>query len=94
MKIFIGRYWLGFCSGKRKSYDFSYRVIYQNERYDDWLPRLAKIKQVLVNYQEDLVSYHKKQLSISEAEKMPKGTISSAADGNYLETLNLSSSGL
>lgn len=68
-------------------------MIYQNERYDDWLPRLAKIKQVLVNYEEDLVNYHKKNLSEAEAAKMPKGTISSAADGNYLETLNLSSSG-
>ena len=71
---------------------FFLSVIYQNERYDDWLPRLAKIKQVLVNYQEDLVTYHKKQLP--KTDKMPKGTISCAADGNYLETLNLSSSGL
>ena len=68
-------------------------VIYQNERYDDWLPRLAKIKQVLVNYKEDLVNYHKKQLPKAEADKMPNGVISCAADGNFLETLNLSSSG-
>ena len=68
-------------------------MIYQNERYDDWLPRLAKIKQVLVNYKEDLVTYHKKQLPKAEADKMPVGRISCAADGNYLETLNLSSSG-
>ena len=67
-------------------------MIYQNERYDDWTPRLAKIKQVLVNYKEDLVAYHKKQLPKEEADKMPNGTISSAAYGNYLETLNLSSS--
>lgn len=67
-------------------------MIYQNERYDDWLPRLAKIKQVLVNYKEDLVTYHKKQLPKAEADKMPVGKISCAADGNYLETLNLSSS--
>ncbi|CAF3911665.1 unnamed protein product [Adineta steineri] len=73
-------------------YEDFYRVIYQNERYDDWTPRLAKIKQVLVNYKDDLVNYHKKQLSKSEADKMPNGTISSAADGNYLETLNLSAS--
>lgn len=69
-------------------------MIYQNERYDDWLPRLAKIKQVLVNYKEDLLTYHKKQLPPSEAAKMPDGVISCAADGNFLETLNLSSSGL
>ena len=69
-------------------------MIYQNERYDDWLPRLAKIKKVLVNYKEELLTYHKKQLSKSEADKMPDGTISCAADGNFLETLNLSSSGL
>lgn len=70
-----------------------FRVIYQNERYDDWLPRLAKIKQVLVNYKEDLINYHQKHLSKEEAEKMPKGTISWAAEGNFLETLNLSSTG-
>jgi hypothetical protein len=75
-------------------YSNSHSVIYQNERYDDWLPRLAKIKQVLVNYKEDLVTYHKKKLPKHEAEKMPNGTISCAADGNFLETLNLSSSGM
>jgi hypothetical protein len=74
-------------------YEDFYRVIYQNERYDDWLPRLAKIKQVLVNYKEDLVTYHKKQLTKADADKMPIGRIASAADGNFLETLNLSSSG-
>ncbi len=73
---------------------FVFSVIYQNERYDDWLPRLGKIKQVLVNYKEDLLTYHKKQLPKTEANKMPNGTISCAADGNFLETLNLSSSGL
>jgi len=77
---------------RKRFYEDFYRVIYQNERYDDWLPRLAKIKQVLVNYKEDLVTYHKKQLPKEEAEKMPNGTISCAADGNFLETLNLSSS--
>lgn len=69
-------------------------MIYQNERYDDWLSRLARIKNVLVNYKEELLTYHKKQLSKIEADKMPNGTISCAADGNFLETLNLSSSGL
>ncbi|UJR27809.1 hypothetical protein I4U23_009078 [Adineta vaga] len=73
-------------------YEDFYRVIYQNERYDDWTPRLAKIKQVLINYKEDLVNYHKKQLPKAEADRMPNGTISTAADGNYLETLNLSAS--
>ncbi len=68
-----------------------FSVIYQNERYDDWLPRLGKIKKVLVNYKEELLTYHKKQL---QGAKMPNGTISCAADGNFLETLNLSSSGL
>lgn len=68
-------------------------MIYQNERYDDWLPRLAKIKQVLVNYKEDLITYHKKRLPKQEADRMPNATISSAADGNFLETLNLSASG-
>ena len=68
-------------------------MIYQNERYDDWLPRLAKIKQVLVNYKEDLINYHKKRLPKEEADRMPNATISSAADGNFLETLNLSASG-
>ena len=37
---------------------------------------------------------HKKQLPKDEAEKMPEGEISCAADGNFLETLNLSLSGL
>ncbi|CAF3237234.1 unnamed protein product [Rotaria sp. Silwood2] len=73
-------------------YEDFYRVIYQNERYDDWLPRLGKMKQVIINYKEDLVNYHKKHLTKAEADKMPNGTISCASDGNFLETLNLSSS--
>ncbi|CAF1097604.1 unnamed protein product [Rotaria sordida] len=73
-------------------YEDFYRVIYQNERYDDWSPRLAKIKQVLVNYKEELLTYHKRKLPKVEADKMPNGIISCAADGNFLETLNLSSS--
>lgn len=93
MKIFIGKKTNFYVLFFLKTF-FSRSVIYQNERYDDWLPRLAKIKQVLVNYKEDLVTYHKKQLPKHEADKMPKGTISCAADGNFLETLNLSSSGL
>ncbi len=79
---------------KEKNIRFGFSVIYQNERYDDWLPRLAKIKQVLVNYKEELLTYHKKKLPKIEADKMPNGTISCAADGNFLETLNLSLSGL
>ncbi|CAM4745809.1 unnamed protein product [Rotaria magnacalcarata] len=71
-------------------YEDFYCVIYQNERYDDWLPRLAKIKRVIISYREDLVNYHRQHLSKAEAEKMPKGTISPACDGNFLETLNLS----
>ncbi len=93
MKISIGINWLFFFDQKKKNNFWFFSVIYQNERYDDWLPRLAKIKQVLVNYKEDILTYHKKQLSKIEADKMPNGTISCAADGNYLETLNLSSSG-
>ncbi|CAF1097333.1 unnamed protein product [Rotaria sp. Silwood1] len=73
-------------------YEDFYRVIYQNERYDDWLPRLGKIKQVIINYKEDLINYHKNHLPKAEAAKMPNGTISCASDGNFLETLNLSSS--
>ncbi|CAF1152502.1 unnamed protein product [Rotaria sordida] len=73
-------------------YEDFYRVIYQNERYDDWLPRLGKIKQVIINYKEDLLNYHKKHLPKAEGDKMPNGTISCACDGNFLETLNLSSS--
>lgn len=68
-------------------------MIYQNERYDDWLPRLAKIKQVLVTYKEDLITYHKRQLPEDQADQMPNCRISSAADGNFLETLNLAASG-
>lgn len=72
----------------------SYRVIYQNERYDDWLPRIAKLRQALVQFKDEILNYHQHHLSPSEAAKMPKGSVSFAADGNFLETLNLSSSGM
>ncbi|CAF5220407.1 unnamed protein product, partial [Rotaria magnacalcarata] len=67
-------------------------VIYQNERYDDWSSRLATIKKVLINYKEELLTYHKKKLPKNKADEFPRGFISGAADGNFLETLNLSSS--
>lgn len=73
---------------------FYFSVIYQNERYDDWVLRLAKIKEVIISYKDDLVNYHRRQLSPAEASQMPKATITNACDGNFLETLNLSSSGL
>ncbi|CAF3777058.1 unnamed protein product [Rotaria magnacalcarata] len=73
-------------------YEDFYRVIYQNERYDDWSSRLATIKKVLINYKEELLTYHKKKLPKNKADEFPRGFISGAADGNFLETLNLSSS--
>ncbi|CAF1417177.1 unnamed protein product, partial [Didymodactylos carnosus] len=64
-------------------------VIYQNERYDDWLPKLIRIKQVIVEYKDYVLNYHRRRL---KDDKVPKATISCAAEGNFLETLNLSSS--
>jgi hypothetical protein len=74
---------------KNRFYEDFYRVIYQNERFEDWTPTLIILKRLIKEYRDYILNYHKRQFGTSL--KMPAGLLSSAAEGNFLETLILSS---
>jgi DEP domain-containing protein 5 len=90
------------CAGIKKDhkgrfYEDFYRVVYQNERYEDWTPTLVLIKRLIKEYRNYVLNYHKNLLATSDVYSgqevnMPSAGLSSAAEGNFLETLNLSSS--
>lgn len=70
-----------------KYYEDFYRVAVQNEKYEDWGSTLIFLRHLFVGYQASLMSLHQKQ---NPGIKVPKGQISSAAQGNFLEVLNMS----
>ncbi|XP_024945563.1 GATOR complex protein DEPDC5 isoform X2 [Cephus cinctus] len=66
-------------------YEDFYRVAVQNERYEDWSNVLVQLRKLFTDYQKIVLEYHQKP-SIP----MPKATNSTAAQGNFLEVLNMS----
>lgn len=81
---------------KNRWYEDFYRVVYQNECYEDWMTTLTILKRLIKEYRDYILNYHRRQLVQSgladPSLPMPVGRLSSAAEGNFLETLNLSSS--
>lgn len=87
---------------KGRFYEDFYRIVYQNERYEDWTPTLIILKRLIKEYRDYVLNYHRRNLSMQSASSssstlerqpsMPDGYLSSAAEGNFLETLNLASS--
>ncbi|XP_038057653.1 GATOR complex protein DEPDC5-like isoform X1 [Patiria miniata] len=73
---------------KGRTYEDFYRVIVQNERLDDWTPLLVTLKSHCIQYGQQLQS-HYIQGSPQEGRQRPSGYISNAAEGNFLEALNL-----
>ncbi|KAI3378204.1 hypothetical protein SNEBB_009563 [Seison nebaliae] len=65
---------------KRLFYQDHYYVLYENCRFDDWLPKVIDLKRHMMTYKE-----HMQQ----ELEGMPSWRISYAMEGNFLETLNI-----
>jgi hypothetical protein len=79
--------------GTPRFYEDFFRIVYQNERYEDWTPTLIILKRLIKDYRDYILNYHKRHLSsIDDTSNMPECVLSSAAEGNFLETLNLSSS--
>jgi len=66
-------------------YEDFYRVAVQNERFEDWFPTLNLLRQTFTNYKELILNYHKRP-----GVSIPKASISTAAQGNFLEVLNIS----
>uniref|UniRef100_A0A8C3A8F9 DEP domain containing 5, GATOR1 subcomplex subunit n=1 Tax=Cyclopterus lumpus TaxID=8103 RepID=A0A8C3A8F9_CYCLU len=63
-------------------YEDFYRVVAQNERRDEWTSLLVTIKKLFIQYPV--------LVRLKEADGFPPGYNSTAAQGNYLEAINLS----
>ena len=64
---------------------FVFRVAVQNERFDDWMPILTLLRRHFYDYPMTVLNHHK--------EDMPEAMNSAAAQGNFLEVLNISLNG-
>uniref|UniRef100_A0A8C5FSI2 DEP domain-containing protein n=1 Tax=Gadus morhua TaxID=8049 RepID=A0A8C5FSI2_GADMO len=63
-------------------YEDFYRVVAQNERRDEWTSLLVTIKKLFIQYPV--------LVRLEETDGFPTGQNSTAAQGNYLEAINLS----
>ncbi|XP_063239930.1 GATOR complex protein Iml1 isoform X2 [Bacillus rossius redtenbacheri] len=70
---------------KGRFYEDFYRVAVQNERYDDWCCTLVQLRRLFTDYQGTVLGYHGKQGAL-----VPRAVNSTAAQGNFLEVLNMS----
>ncbi|XP_022197522.2 GATOR complex protein Iml1 isoform X3 [Nilaparvata lugens] len=70
---------------KGRFYEDFYRVAVQNERYDDWFPVLVQLRKLFMEYQDAVLEYHSRPNIV-----IPKPVNSTAAQGNFLEVLNMS----
>lgn len=66
-------------------YEDFYRVAIQNERYDDWSAVLVQLRRLFTGYQNIVLKYHDRP-----SQKIPQAYNSTAAQGNFLEVLNIS----
>lgn len=69
---------------KGRYYEDFYRVAVQNERNDDWSTILVQLRRLFTSYQNTVLRYHDRSGSTVPA------TNSTAAQGNFLEVLNIS----
>ncbi|KAK0060072.1 DEP domain-containing protein 5 [Biomphalaria pfeifferi] len=76
-----------FIDYKGRIYEDYYRVIVQNERYEEWQSVLRQIRTLCNCYRDLVLNYHKERFP---EWKMPNASLSVAAQGNFLETLNMS----
>ena len=71
---------------KGQLYEDFYRVVVQNERFDDWTPTLFELKKIINEYRDFILSYH----DLGDKNHSVRPRISSAKEGNFLEVLNVS----
>lgn len=60
----------------------------QNERYDDWSGILVQLRRIFSEYLKIVLEYHSRP-----GITIPQATNSTAAQGNFLEVLNMSLNG-
>jgi len=61
-------------------YEDFYRVVVQNEKFDDWFPTLTLLRQTFVEYNKLVIDYHTRP-----GVSTPQARLSSASQGNFLE---------
>ena len=61
----------------------------QNERYDDWTATLIQLKKLMNDYPKKVLRCHEK-----DGLHVPQAWNSSAAQGNFLEVLNMALNGM
>ncbi|XP_060555482.1 GATOR1 complex protein DEPDC5-like, partial [Ruditapes philippinarum] len=66
-------------------YEDFYRVVVQNERYEEWTETIKQLRKIFNEYSKWVLNYH-----TLRGYKVPKAFNSAAAQGNFLETLNMS----
>ena len=71
---------------KGRFYEDFYRVAIQNERNDDWSTILVQLRRLFSSYEKTVLKFHEKPGDL----KIPAATNSTAAQGNFLEVLNIS----
>ena len=62
-----------------------FRIVVQNEKYEDWTFALIKLKTIFHEYKNTVLNFH-----AHPGVKLPRGYNSTAAEGNVLEVLNMS----
>lgn len=74
-------------------YEDFYRVAIQNERNDDWTTMLVQLRRLFTSYQATVLRYHERSGGNANGavqQRLPVATNSTAAQGNFLEVLNIS----
>ncbi|XP_060856853.1 GATOR complex protein Iml1 isoform X2 [Metopolophium dirhodum] len=77
---------------KNRFYEDFYRVVIQNERYEDWAAAsLMLLRRLYYTYKIDILNYHHKLLHDSgvSISSIPEAYLSHASQGNFLEVLNM-----
>ncbi|OQV15072.1 DEP domain-containing protein 5 [Hypsibius exemplaris] len=70
---------------KGRFYEDFYRIVIQNEKYEDWTLTLIKLKTIFHQYKDTVLNFHS-----HPGVKLPRAYNSTAAEGNVLEVLNMS----
>ncbi|KAI0221661.1 GATOR complex protein DEPDC5 [Lamellibrachia satsuma] len=76
-------------------YEDFYRVVVQNEKYEDWTDTIIKLKSLFNEYPERVLNYHKQRQHLHDDNdsgaptEVPAAHNSTAAQGNLLEVLNM-----
>lgn len=65
-------------------YEDFYRIVVQNERYEEWTDTIKELRKLFNEYPRRVLNYHNRP-----GYRVPKSYNSTAAQGNFLETLNM-----